>query len=576
MKKKDASIRPVQLQSEPQAQPGQAMTRRRFVKVAVGAVLGGVAGTALTACTQAPSSSSASTPGTVSPPSATQTSMPGMAMPTTSPPNATHTGVHGMTMPTTPAPASTAAANSPTSAPAATAPAAPTTAAAVGGTLFIPPLLVPQVQNGTKVFHLTLQQGQSQFLAGTTTTTFGINGNYLGPTLRASQGEKVLIHVTNHLGENTTLHWHGMHVPPTMDGGPHQVISDHSTWSPQFTIQQPAATLWYHPHMMGQTLRQVSMGLVGMFILDDTNPVQQSLPHTYGVDDIPLIFQDQRFGTNGEFIFDGGGRGGNGGQATTLVNGTIAPTITTSQSRLRLRLLNASNERFYTFGFASDETFHQVASDGGLLPAPVPMTRLRLAPAERAEIIIDVPASRPMVLQNFGGRGGNNAQTGALLTISATGPAQTLTALPTRLNAIERLQADAAIQTRDMVLDGNDRNPTINDQSMTAMAHMMDMANIMTVKLGTTEIWNLIDRSGDNHAIHVHDVQFQILDRNGAPPAANEAGLKDTVMVGSGETVRIIMRFTDFADPHTPYMFHCHVLEHEDNGMMGQFVVVSD
>jgi blue copper oxidase len=108
------------------------------------------------------------------------------------------------------------------------------------------------------------------------------------------------------------------------------------------------------------------------------------------------------------------------------------------------------------------------------------------------------------------------------------------------------------------------------------MADMMNMANVIKVKLGTTEIWNLINQSGDNHAFHVHDIQFQILDRDGVTPAANEAGLKDTVMVGRRETVRIIMRFTDFADPNTPYMYHCHLLTHEDNGMMGQFVVVSE
>lgn len=438
------------------------------------------------------------------------------------------------------------------------------------------------MQNGTKVFDLTLQKGQSQFLAGTITDTFGMNGKYLGPTLRASQGDKVLINVTNRIGEDTTLHWHGLHVPPTMDGGPHQVISDNTTWNPQFTIEQPAATLWYHPHMMGQTLRQVGMGLAGMFLLDDTNPVQDTLPHTYGVDDIPLIFQDQAFGANGQLIFNnGGGRRGGGGQGTTLVNGTISPTVTTGQPRLRLRLLNASSQRIYTFGFASNETFYQVASDGGLLPAPVALTRLQLAPAERAEIIVDVNAARPLVLQSFGGnggggRGGNNVQTGAVLTISSTGTATTLAVLPTQLSSIERLQAGSAIETRDMVLGGNDRNPTINNQSMTSMADMMNMANVIRVKLGTTEIWNLINRSGDTHAFHVHDIQFQILERNGANPAANEAGLKDTVMVRPRETVRIIMRFTDFADPMTPYMYHCHLLNHEDNGMMGQFVVVAD
>jgi bilirubin oxidase len=450
------------------------------------------------------------------------------------------------------------------------------------GSLPIPPLLAPQFQNGSKVFNLSLQQGQSHFFPGLTTDTFGINGSYLGPTLRASQGEKVLINVTNHIGEATTIHWHGMHVPAAMDGGPHQVIANNAQWNPQFTIMQPAATLWYHPHMMGETLRQVSMGMVGIFILDDANPVQNSLPHTYGVDDIPLIFQDESFGANGQLIFNnGGGRRQGGGQGTILVNGTISPTINIGQSPLRLRLLNASSRRIYNFGFAGNETFYQIASDGGLLPAPVALTRLLLAPAERAEIIIDLNSSRPLLLQSFGGnggggRGGNNAQTGTLLTINSTGEVTRLAALPTQLNSIERLQPGSAIQTRDMVLGGNDRNPTINGQSMTSMADMMNMDNALMVKLGTIEVWNLINRSDDTHAFHVHDIQFQILDRDGRTPAANEAGLKDTVMVRPRETVRIIMRFIDFADPNTPYMYHCHLLNHEDNGMMGQFVVVNE
>lgn len=546
------------------------MAHRRFVKLAGGALLGGAAVT-LAGCSQVTSTSTPETASSAAATATTQaatTTMPGMPDMTTMPA-------------TTAATSSTVAANPPTTVPDSPVATAILNSGGFTGTLIVPPLLEPQMQNGTKVFNLTLQQGQTQFLAGTTTATLGINGNYLGPTLRARQGDKVLINVTNHIKEDTTLHWHGLHVPPTMDGNPHQVIADNTTWSPQFTIQQEAATLWYHPHMMGQTQRQVSRGLVGIFILDDTNPVQNSLPHTYGVDDFPLIFQDQTFGANGQLNGNGGGGGGRGGgQAVTLVNGTISPTITTPQSRLRLRLLNASTERFYNFGFANNATFYQIASDGGILPAPVAMSRLQLAPAERAEIIVDLNASQPMLLQTLGGnvgggRGGNNFQTNALLTINSTGVATKLAALPAQLSSIERLQPGSATQTRDMVLGGNDRNPTINNQAMTSMAAMMNMTNIMKVKLGTTEVWNLINRSGDTHAFHVHDIQFQVLDRNGNAPAANEAGLKDTVMVSPRETVRIIMRFTDFADPNTPYMFHCHLLTHEDSGMMGQFVVVS-
>jgi FtsP/CotA-like multicopper oxidase with cupredoxin domain len=448
-------------------------------------------------------------------------------------------------------------------------------------TLPIPPLLVAEVHGDTKVFRLSAQQGESHFISGRTTPTFGFNGNYLGPTLRATRGDRVQIQVTNRLGEATTVHWHGMHLPAAMDGGPMQTIADASVWSPHFTIQQPAATLWYHPHPMGQTRQQVGMGLVGLFILDDTEPAHDDLPHTYGTDDLPLILQAQTFAANGDLVLNGGGgRGGDredGGQATTLVNGVIAPTISTPESRLRLRLLNASSEGIYDIGFAGGETFSQIASDGGLLRAPVALTRLQLAPAERAEIVVDV--SGPMVLQSFGRNGGrrggeNDTPTGPLLTISPTQTSAPSAPLPATLTTIEPVSPRSAAQMRDFVLDGGDRNPTINGQAMTSMSDLMDMANVVRVKLGTVEIWNLINRSNDTHAFHVHDIQFQILQRNGSAPAANEGGLKDTVVVRPDETVRLIMRFTDFADPNTPYMYHCHLLNHEDNGMMGQFVVV--
>jgi len=208
---------------------------------------------------------------------------------------------------------------------------------------------------------------------------------------------------------------------------------------------------------------------------------------------------------------------------------------------------------------------------------PVALTRLLLAPAERAEIVVDVNGSGPMVLQGFGGnggRGGTDFQTGPVLTINPLQTPAPPAPLPATLRAIERLSADSAAQTRQFVLGGDDRNPTINGQAMTTMADMMDMSNIIQVKLDTTEIWNVVNRSNDTHAFHIHDVQFQILQRDGAPPAANESGLKDTVVVRPRETLSLIMRFTDFADPMTPYMYHCHLLNHEDNGMMGQFVVV--
>ena len=556
---------------------GRGLARRRFLQLAGSTMIGGVALSILNACSSSTTTRSV-TVGTTSPTAdssaatatgtQSSTTIPGSsaAAATGTQSSTTISGSSAATVPGTQPAATTATTGQPV---------------VVDGTLPIPPILIPEAQGATKVFRLTAQKGQSQFVAGKTTATYGFNGNYLGPTLRAGLGDRVLIHVTNNLGETTTVHWHGMHLPAAMDGGPHQTVADNTTWTPQFSIHQPAATLWYHPHMMGQTLRQVGMGLTGLFILDDTDPAQSELPHAYGIDDIPLIIQAKTFDANGQFNLNGGGGGGGrggGGATTTLVNGAISPAINTPASRLRFRLLNASSEEFYNIGFAGGQSFYQVASDGGLLTAPVALTRLQLAPAERAEIVFDVDPATPMMLQSFngnaGGRGGVTFRTGTLLTINPTQTTAVPTALPATLAAIERLTPASAAQSRQFVLGGDDQNPTINGQAMTTTAEMMDMTNVIQVKLDTTEIWNVINRSNDTHAFHIHDIQFQILQRNGVPPAANESGLKDTVVVHPAETVLLIMRFTDYADPNTPYMYHCHLLNHEDNGMMGQFVVV--
>jgi bilirubin oxidase len=463
---------------------------------------------------------------------------------------------------------------------AATAGAAVNAAVTTAGTLRIPPLLSPPPRDGVRVFDLTLQRGQMAFEPGRSVDTLGINGPYLGPVLRAARGDTVAFSVTNQLGEPTTLHWHGMHLPAMMDGGPHQEIASGATWQPRFTIRQQAATLWYHPHLMGSTRDQVTRGAAGLFILDDNNPVQAALPHDYGVNDFPLIFQE--YGV-------GGGRLGPAGQGDILVNGSLEPVLITGGARLRLRLLNATDQRIVTLGFAGDVPFHQVASDGGLLPAPVPLTRLQLAPAERAEIIVDLPAAADggtLALQRFdgggGGRGGGNrgaaGQGATVLTIQRAGDRSAgeaaLPPLPARLNTIERLDPAAAVVTRPMVLGGGRGGRTINGRSMSSTATLHDMSNAFRVRQGDIERWNVVNASRETHVFHVHDVQFQILERNGAAPGAAEAGRKDTVVVRPGETAPLLMRFVDYADPDGPYMFHCHILQHEDQGMMGQFVVV--
>jgi FtsP/CotA-like multicopper oxidase with cupredoxin domain len=248
---------------------------------------------------------------------------------------------------------------------------------------------------------------------------------------------------------------------------------------------------------------------------------------------------------------------------------------------VRVRLLNASAQRFYALSVAGNETFYQVASDGGLLPTAVPLTRAVLAPAERVELVLDLDPNEPTILQatpangGGGGGGGGNRPVG-LLTLSTSGEWPVPGSLPSTLSQVDRIDPARAAVERDMLLarGGGRGGFTINGTSMRTMDDMMNMEGTMRVRLGDTELWRVINDSGQTHVFHVHDVQFQIVDRNGAPPPAQESGWKDTVVVRPQETVRIAMTFADFADPDHPYMYHCHLLNHEDGGMMGQFLVV--
>ncbi len=246
--------------------------------------------------------------------------------------------------------------------------------------LRIPPVAESTIVDGVRVFHLDAQSGMTEFVGQGPTPTLGYNGSYLGPTLIAERGEQVRVDVTNSLATETSVHWHGMHLPAAMDGGPHSPIAPDGTWMPEWTIDQPAATLWYHPHLHGETRAQVDAGLAGMFLVRDADEAKLALPRDYGVDDIPVIVQDRSFSADGAFA------GGLGMQFdgvlgdTILVNGTPQPYLDVSTERVRLRLLNGSSARMYDFTFADGRSFDLIATDGGLLSAPAPSTSIPLSP----------------------------------------------------------------------------------------------------------------------------------------------------------------------------------------------------
>lgn len=446
---------------------------------------------------------------------------------------------------------------------------------ATGRALYIPPLLEGPTLS------LTAAPGTWEFFDGVATNTYGYNGGYLGPTLLIETGTAVDISVLNNLAEDTTVHWHGLHVAPTDDGGPHTTFAPGETWNPTFTMLNHAATFWYHPHPHGQTTAQVNMGLAGMMIVRDATEMALSLPRTYGVDDIPVVLQDRTFDASGQIMVAPLGE-------TAVINGTIDAVFDAPAQMVRLRLLNGSNERTYMLGFDDGRSFEMIATEAGLREAPLSLTRLQIAPGERAEIVVDLSGDEggTVALTNYpselgtGILGGpsrpgtpanalNDSDT-VLLTFSVgAATADAVTALPATLTTHTLLNEVDVDVTRPMVFaDSGPMTPfTINGAQM-------DMAVINErVALGATEVWEITNTTPVAHPFHIHDISFYVLDREGVAPPAEEIGWKDVVLALPGETVRVIMRFDDFSDPVVPYMYHCHILPHEDGGMMGQFLV---
>jgi len=461
---------------------------------------------------------------------------------------------------------------------------------------FEQPLAIPALDKGTltdgvRVFDLSMQAGESEFFKGRKTATNGINGAYLAPVLRMRQGETVRFNVTNTFTYDTTLHWHGFNLPARADGGPHQIIKPGQTWSPEFPVLERASTMWYHSHLLNETAAQVWSGLAGMIVIDDDNADALDLPSTYGVDDIPVVLQDRRFYNNGAMPYEPGMRDRMAGMIgnVPLVNGTVMPHLAVTTGKVRLRLLNGSNASIYTLGFSDGRSFSQIASDGGLLKAPVTLTSLPLAPGERAEIVVDMTSGKRATLESKAAGGFGTLSRGMGMMAGAQTPTfkfmelrpeASLTpspALPARLADIPAIDPAKAMRTRRLRLEmgGMGFRMMFGGGAFTINGKAMDRNRIDTVvKKGETEIWEIENASPMAHPFHIHNTQYRIIDRGGRPPAPGEAGRKDTVVVNPGEIVRILIRFDTYTDAKRPYMYHCHILEHEDGGMMGQFTVV--
>ncbi len=429
----------------------------------------------------------------------------------------------------------------------------------------IPPIMEPKIlKDGIKEYNLNVQEGVVEFLKNGKTKTYGVNTDFLGPTIRVKRDDTVKINVKNSLKEETVLHWHGVIVPGINDGGPNRAIQPNDTWSTQYKINQRSSLCWYHPHTHKKTDYQVFMGIAGLFLIDDEESMNIKLPKEYGVDDIPLVFQDRRFDENAQFVHKQSmhdvmmGLTGN----IFLVNGVVDPYLEVSPKTVRLRLLNGANARMYSFVFADDRDFYQVAGDSSFLPKPVKMKRLILSPGERAEVIVDLSdlAGKEILF-------GDSLSNKALLKIRVKDVKPEKFHIPNELTNITEYKDLNNLKRREFSLDVRPGWVGINGKRM-------DMNRIdEKVTQGETEIWRIQNPNGMAHPFHVHGCSFRILSRNSLLPYPNEKGLKDTVLVYGRETVELAVRFDYKASKKYPYMYHCHILEHEDAGMMGQFTV---
>lgn len=482
----------------------------------------------------------------------------------------------------------------------------------------IPPVLAPD--EGGQI-ELTAQTGQMRFIDRAVTPTFGFNGNYLGPTLRLRRGTNVEMVVNNALSEDVTVHWHGLIIPGDVDGGPHQLIKPGETWRPTLAVDQPAATLWYHPHVYPTTAELALKGLAGMLLIEDEEADQLNLPSNWGVDDIPIIIQDRRFEENGDFFHRFNIAAVTVGYVgdRVLVNGAQSPIARTAQGWLRLRILNGSNARSYRLKASDGRTLYVVGSDGGLLGAPVSLDELTVYAGERYEVMVDARSGAPFDLVTLPVPGTPIMhlppfhQPLSIMTIEPTGvvgngtlPDQlaSLPSLPTDLPSIsQRFRMDMNLDKEgmgalmqagigrlsapggpseavvkaltDLIVDGPKLplETQLTANAVNGQSYMLDRPGAR-IKRDEYVRWHIGEGSDRMlHPVHIHGCQFRIVSHNGMPPAEHLSGWKDTVPIADAGSAEVLIRFPKEAPPEFPYMLHCHILEHEDSGMMTQFSV---
>ncbi len=440
-----------------------------------------------------------------------------------------------------------------------------------------------------------LQSGANQTLTAQTTTVnirganipvLGYQPNgMLGPSFRVNRGDVVNILLQNNLSEHTNIHWHGLKVPALMDGHPDQLANAGGTFRYQFTVNQRAGLTWYHPHPHFKTGKQVFQGLAGLFIINDLEETTLNLPS--GRFEIPLVIQDKRL-TNQGITYNPTAEEVMSGYMgeSVLVNGIYSPCTEVSTRYYRLRILNGSNARLYNLAFSNNADMIIIGNDGGLLKNPVTVKEILLAPGERLDVLVSfnglsIGTELFLLSKEFANAGdAQGKQSFKIMKFKVTATVTDSFTVPTKLSMIDSLPASSSVRSRTFDISNPMEHHGYPMNDGMRMRHrinskLFDSSRIdESIKSNTNEIWVFDNSKGDEpHPMHLHGVFFQVLQRTGGRGSliASETGWKDTVLVMPGETVQIIIPFESNLGK---FVFHCHNLEHEDDGMMLQYELI--